>query len=202
MLNGRRGTIVQFLESQGRYEVCFGADKLAAVRADNLRRCEPGPSVTHAVFAEPEAPKVGSLASLLGIGQSQPQKEAEPKPAAYQPLWERSGSGAAPGGVLTEDQQEVFRQLQVAEEMREAQENELRRQVVKELASAGVFDETMIELAYQEQLEKHKLEKLLRPQNFTQVARRDRDASRSSSGSSSSSSRSRSRSRSQPQNKG
>lgn len=202
-LNGRKGTIVQYIEAHGRFEVCFGPERLAIVRADNLRKCDPPPTLV-AKQAEPknEKPKTGSLADLLGVASVASAMPAEvPPPATYKPLWERSGAADYSGPVMkhkdlldTEESrkelEEQHRQsivdMQRAEEERQQEEAELRQKVVDEFAAAGVFDEGMIDDAYREQLVKLKTQRLMRPQDSKRKKRRR----------SSSSSRSRSKSQS------
>lgn len=180
-LNGRKGVVLQFIEAHGRYEVSFGPGRLATVRPENLRKCEPDPQKAPAPKAEPKAPpKSDSLASLLGLGRAEPQAE-EPAQEQWKPVWERSGS-AQPGGVLTEDQRQAFAELQAGEAQKEADDARLRRRVEAECARAGVLDEAMVEQVFQEQREKRDLRRLQRGRS------RSRSRSRSHSSSSSSSS--------------
>jgi len=195
-LNGHRGQVVQFIEAEGRYEVSFGPEKMVLLKAENLKKIEPPPKDAASETKTPpaaaiEKAKPASLASLLGMGRVD-AKPAEPKAPAWESVWQRSGA-TAPTATLTDEQQEVFLTLQKNEETRQQQEQELRRRVVAELAEAGVTDEAMIQQVYEEQLEKRKLDELMRPQDLH--TRRDRSRS------SSSSSRSRSRSRSRSQSK-
>merc|ERR1712014_79021 len=103
-----------------------------------------------------------SLASLLSAGKA-PDPKSEEKPQAYQSLWDRNGAEVATG-LLTEDQVEALNTLHSKEEEREEELRTLRNKVVAEFAQAGVYDEEVIEQAYQEQLKEYDLKKLLRPQ--------------------------------------
>merc|ERR1712187_127356 len=138
-----------------------------------------------------------SLASLLSAGKA-PDPKSEEKPQAYQSLWDRNGAQVVTG-LLTEDQVEALNTLHSKEEEREEELRMLRSKVVAEFAQAGVFEEEVIEQAYQEQLKEYDLKKLLRPQDIAAKARARSSRSSSRSSGRTSSSRSRSRSRSRPQ---
>lgn len=157
MLNGRRGLVVQFIKSQDRYEVSFGQDRQVILRPANLRRFEtiitkPTPKVDAPVEV-PNA-KADSLTSLLGFGQAS-AADAVVQKAEWQSVWERSGSGEKTG-ILTDEQKEAIEAMQAAEEQSQENIKQLRAKVVQELAQAGVFDDSMIELTVQEQLNKQR----------------------------------------------
>merc|ERR1712187_1029830 len=125
-----------------------------------------------------------SLASLLSAGKA-PDPKSEEKPQAYQSLWDRNGAQVVTG-LLTEDQVEALNTWDSKEEEREEELRMLRSKVVAEFAQAGVFDEEVIEQAFQEQLKDYDLKKLLRPQDQRKAAAREqsRSSSRSSARSS------------------
>ncbi|CAK0832717.1 unnamed protein product, partial [Prorocentrum cordatum] len=188
-LNGRRGVVVQFIEANGRYEVKFGADQMALLRPDKLERCEPPEDEVAKPPPKAEAPKSDSLAALLGAGrQEEPRPEPPPKEAEWS-VWARSAPEGAPVAALTEEQRQVFLDLQSQEEQWQKEEEALRRKVAAEFAAAGIFEGEMIEQAFQEQLERLRLRKLLRGPSGHQPKENRRRKSRSSESSSSSSSR-------------
>eukprot|EP00927_Polykrikos_kofoidii_P063987 TRINITY_DN5893_c0_g1_i1.p1 TRINITY_DN5893_c0_g1~~TRINITY_DN5893_c0_g1_i1.p1 ORF type:complete len:332 (-),score=70.16 TRINITY_DN5893_c0_g1_i1:64-1005(-) len=215
-LNGYTGVITQYIEAERRYEVSFGPDRLVRLRADKLQPCKPsceGPLAAQtlaSVESSPvKPPAAASLASLLGLGRAKVEEE---KPAGWQSVWQRSAADApaAPAAGITEEQQQVLREMQAQQEQQELERQQIRRRVEAELASIGVHDEAMIEQALQEQLEKHRLDSLLRgessqtksqakPRSRVSGRSRSRSGSSRSSGTSLSSrggSRSRSRARS------
>mmetsp|Transcript_6773 Transcript_6773/g.11910 ORF Transcript_6773/g.11910 Transcript_6773/m.11910 type:complete len:285 (-) Transcript_6773:89-943(-) len=172
-LNGKRGTIVQYLKDQGRYEVCFGPEKLAALRKDNLRKIEPAaddqaegevmqdeaPPAGEKMDAEEAKPAAPSLASLLGMGRAEPAEEPK-EPAGHQTVWARSGGDS--GAELTEEQKDVINTLHADEEQEKADQAKLRKKVELEFAQAGVTDASMIDQVFQEQWEELKLKRLQR----------------------------------------
>lgn len=227
MLNGRVGVVLQYIEAAGRYEVQFGPEQIALLRPDKLRRCkdaaagtgeqrlqpEPPPAAT------PEKPKPMSLASLLGLGAAK-EEPKQPQQPVWQSVWERTALAAgapacaiaAPANsALDEDQLRALRTMHDGEESRTRELEALRAKVAAEFSEAGISDESMIEEAFQQQLQEYDFQKLLRPQSFTEepgcgsaaaaaataeLKKRRHSRSSSSSSSSRSSGRRRRRSRS------
>eukprot|EP00929_Paragymnodinium_shiwhaense_P060765 TRINITY_DN30334_c0_g1_i1.p1 TRINITY_DN30334_c0_g1~~TRINITY_DN30334_c0_g1_i1.p1 ORF type:complete len:264 (-),score=87.74 TRINITY_DN30334_c0_g1_i1:23-814(-) len=215
-LNGKTGVITQYIEAIERYEVSFGPEKLVRIKAVNLKKASApaapaAPAATPAQAKNAE-PKAFSLTSLLGMGAAPAKAEEQPK-VEHQTIWERSGTGMGDGTVLTDEQKEMFDSLQGQTEEKRQDEERLRRKVLAEMKQAGISDPDMVEMAYQEELEKMNSMKLLRPQDYKkmqeEMARLERERQgggaprrkSSSSSSSSSSSRSRSRSRSKAKEK-
>lgn len=213
-LNGRIGTVLQYIEATGRFEVKFGPEQVALLRPDKLRRAKQSKQKgeADAEKAPPppntaEKPKPLSLASLLGMGR--PAEKEKPKEPVYQSVWARNAGeetarSAPPAAALDEEAQEALRTMMSNEEGRARELEEVRARVVAEFAQVGVVDEIMIEEAFQQQLKEHDLQKTLRPDTYAQqgsqaaaaTSGRRGGSSRSTSSSSSRKSRSRSRSRS------
>lgn len=207
VLNGQTGPIVAHLQEKERFEVQVGPKKTVNVKPANLRR-SARPSESDAkeapeVKPKPEAPaqeekneqvkeqsksEPTSLASLLGLGRTEPAPE-EKKPEQWESVWSRSGGGSVVSVKLSQDEIDTFNALQNTEDKGEDEIKALRRQVEDEFRAAGAFDEGMVEEIFQERLKEFRMMKALRPEGSPAVPKTSRRSqSRSSSSSSSSSS--------------
>ena len=173
MLNGRVGSVVQYIKDEDKYEVSFGKDRLVILRSEYLQKCESA-GAADASVAKVERPPAeakttgASLASLLGMGrQDESLKSAGNN--KYQPVWARNGTeylgpvmvndhiSEDPTCGISVDQQVAVSKLHADEENEATRKSEIRKQIADEFAQAGVFEEPMIEETYQQQLEKRSL---------------------------------------------
>lgn len=164
MLNGRVGSIVQYIKVEDKYEVSFGKDRLVILKSDYLRKCASEAAAVAPAVAQPDAKANAtgtSLASLLGMGRQEAARVENIAKKEWQPVWARNTTeGQVQVGGITEDQQEELEKLHADEEREAQRKNEIRKQIVEEFAQSGVFENEMIEEAYKQRLEQRQLRML------------------------------------------